>query len=492
MIVNRDTSKVAARLDIEATGDPAFDAILGGGLPARSVVIIAGQPGSGKTVLTHQLLFHAARQGKKCLYLTTLAEPAIKVMRYVQRFDFFDEALVERQIILRDLGADLRKGGEVALRNIEDLVSKHEPAFIAVDSFKAVAELLREGGSGRIMIYDLAVQLAGWGATALLVGEYSREDGRDLPEFGIADGIIQLGSERKGLTSVREIEVVKLRGAPHRTGIHFFNISSAGVSFFPRVSTPVDTREQPSPENAERLRTGIAGLDELLDGGLPRASTTVVQGGTGTGKTLLALQFLIEGASRGERGVLFTLEETPSQLRSVGRSLGWDLGALEASGHIVIRYTSPVELSTDRFLFEARSELQELGASRAVFDSLTSLSLGVPSQRRFKEMVYAITKHLRGTGVTTLMTLECVQLLGAAHLSSEGVSFLADNVVQLRYVELEGRLERAVSVLKARGIKHNSELRSMLIESDGIRVVSGRFTNLRGVLTGLPTRESDS
>ncbi len=210
-----------------------------------------------------------------------------------------------------------------------------------------------------------------------------------------------------------------------------------------------------------------------MHGGLPRRGTTLVQGGTGTGKTLLALQFLLEGARCGERGVLFTLEETASQLRAVARGFGWDLAALEDQGLIVVRYVSPVELSTDRYLYEARDELRELRASRAVFDGLTTMALGVPSDRRFKEMVYAITKHLRALGVTTLMTAEAAQLLGNTQLTGDGVSFIADNVILLRYVELDGRLERAMSVLKARGIKHASELRSFVIDTGGIRIVAG-------------------
>jgi circadian clock protein KaiC len=481
-----DISK-RARLKLETTGDTALDTILGGGIPARSVNVIAGEPGSGKTVLTHQLLFNAARQHKKCLYLTTLAEPAMKVMQYVQTFDFFDPQYLDRQIILKDLGNDMRKGTHEALAAIDQIVAQHEPAFVAIDSFKALAETLREDRAGRQSIYDLAVQLSGWGATVLLVGEYSRDEIRALPEFGIADGIIRLGSERQELTSVREIEVLKLRGAAHRTGIHFFDISYAGVQFFPRVSAPTDAqldRNAPS----DRVGSGIAGIDELVDGGWPHSSTTVLQGGTGTGKTIMALQFLIEGAKRGERGVLFTLEETPNQLRALAKSLDWDLASIEQSGHLVIKYTSPVELSTDRFLFQARDELHDLRATRAVFDSVSTLSLGVPSQRRFKEMVYALTKHLRGMGITTMMTVETVQLLGSAQLSGDGVSFLADNVIQLRYVELDGRLERALSVLKARGTKHNTELRALAIDRGGMKVVGGRFSDMRGVLTGLPSR----
>lgn len=476
-------------LEIETTGNAALDAILGGGIPSRSVVIIAGEPGAGKTVMTLQVLFHAARQGKRGLYFTTLSEPAVKVLRYMQRFEFFDPKLLDDRILMRDLGRFVREGAKALLTELELRVAKEEPDFVVIDSFKVIAELLRNDPNGRAMIYDMAVQMTGWGATTLLVGEYTREEIGSAAEFGIADGIIRLGSERQGLTSVREIEVLKLRGAAHRGGTHFFDIESQGARFFPRVSAPAETTE--SETISERAATGIAGLDELLHGGLPRNSTTLVQGGTGTGKTLLGLQFLIEGVRRGERGVMFTLEETASQLRRVGAGFGWDLASLEKQDLLVIRYTSPVELSTDRYLYEARNELQELKASRAVFDSLTTMALGVPSERRFKEMVYAITKHLRTLGATTLMTSETPQLLGATQLTGDGVSFIADNVIQLRYVEISGRLDRAMSVLKARGIKHESELREMTIDEGGIELVAGRFKDMRGVLTGIPARQDD-
>ena len=286
---------------------------------------------------------------------------------------------------------------------------------------------------------------------------------------------------------MREMEVLKLRGAGYSSGRHFFDINKAGISFYPRVSAPSDAELQPGAASRERALIGVEGLDELLGGGLPRGSATVVQGGTGTGKTLLSLSFLMEGARLGEKGVIFTLEETPDQLRSIGRSLGWDLAALEAQGRLVIKYASPVELSTDRFLYEARREVREMGATRAVFDSLTTMALGVPSDRRYKEMVYAIAKHMRGAGVTLVMTVESEQLLGNAQLTGHGVSFIADNLIQLRYVELGATLERAISVIKARGIKHDSELRSMTIGSSGLNVLKGRFKDLRGVLTGLPT-----
>ena len=162
----------------------------------------------------------------------------------------------------------------------------------------------------------------------------------------------------------------------------------------------------------ERVPTGVAGLDAMLGGGVPRASATVVQGGTGTGKTLLAMHFLLEGAQRGEPGIHFTMEETPDQLRRIAQGFGWDLRALEERKLLTLAYVSPVELSTDTFLNRARQQVQQLGARRAVLDSLTSMALGVLSERRFKELVYAMTKHFRALGVTLQMNMEIAELLG--------------------------------------------------------------------------------
>jgi circadian clock protein KaiC len=288
------------------------------------------------------------------------------------------------------------------------------------------------------------------------------------------------------------VEVLKLRGADYVTGGHFYDIGKDGLAFFPRVRAPdgiaaerAGSAGRPVSTPGERASTGVAGLDAMLGGGLPRASATVVQGGTGTGKTLLGLQFLLEGAGHGEPGIHFTLEETPDQLRAIAHGLGWDLPAFERRGLLTLSYVSPVELSTDRFLDRARQEVETLGARRAVLDSLTSMALGVPSDRRFKELVYALAKHFHARGVTLVMNMEVADLLGSAQLSGHGLSFAADNVIQLKYVEIEGRLERGLSVLKARGVRHATDVRRLSVESGGVEVGSP-FEGLRGVLTGLP------
>ena len=369
----------ALPLERLSTGSAALDAILGGGIPAGSVTVVAGEPGSGKTVFTLQALFHHARQGRKCLYFTTLSEPALKVIRYMQLFSFFDSRLIEDRIIFADLGSTLRSGGvEQALAQMIQRVEGEEPDLVAVDSFKAIHDLLPSDGHGRIFVYDLAVSMAAWGATTLLVGEYAPEDIGVAPEFAIADGIVRLSTERQELTTARQLEVLKLRGANYVTGRHFFEMGADGLTFYPRVRGPEMTVEPPV-DLADRVTTGVSGLDALLLGGLPRASATMVEGGTGTGKTLLGLHFLLEGARRGEPGILFTLEETPAQIRAIANNFGWKLAPLEAQGRLLISYTSPVELFTDRFLDVARRQIERVGARHAVLDSLTSMALGVPS-----------------------------------------------------------------------------------------------------------------
>jgi len=474
------------------TGSAAFDRILGGGIPARSINVVAGQPGAGKTLFSLQMLFALAQQGKKCLYFTTLAEPSLKLLQYMQEFEFFDEALLGRSMVFADLGSVIRrKGAEVTLGEIADRVEREAPDVVVIDSFKAVRDILGDAATLRTFVYDLAVHTASWGATTLLVGEYTDAEIASNAEIAIADGIIHFSNTRHALTSVREVEVLKLRGADYVTGSHFYEISATGLTFVPRVRGPDlasvqsgSTGERPI-SSLERVSTGVSGLDAMLSGGWPRASTTVVQGGTGTGKTLLGLQFLLEGARRGEAGILFMLEETPDQLRGFALSLGWDLRLLEDSGLLTLSYVSPVELSPDKFLARARLDVERLAARHAVLDSLTSMALGVPSERRFKELVYALAKDFHARGISLQMNLEVADLLGTGQLSGHGVSFAADNVVQLKYVEIDGHLQRGISVLKARGVPHATDVRRLSVEPGGVQV-GGTFAGLRGVLTGLP------
>lgn len=483
------------RLERLSTGVPALDDVLGGGIPTRSITVLSGEPGSGKTVLALQMIFHAAREGKKALYFTTLSEPSLKLVRHMQGFSFFDPRLLDERVSVIDLGSTLRAHDPAAaLALVAERVEKDEPDLVVIDSYKAVHDLCEEPIRTRTLTYDLAVQMASWGATTFLVGEYSRDDQRDLPEFSIADGIVRMGSAPQDLTRIRELEIQKLRGSAYVPGIHFYELDGDGLRFFPRVRAPADAGPERAPASGRRpsVSTGVAELDGLLSGGFPAASATTLLGGTGTGKTLLGLHFIAEGARRGESGIFFSLEESPDQLREIAAAFPLDFAAHEARKLVKLHYTAPIEISTDRFLFEALQEVARTGARRVVLDSLTSLSLGAVSERRYKELVYALGKHLRRLDVTLVATMEIPELLGSGQLSGHGISFACDNVVQLRYVEIGGRLDRAISVIKARGVDVNTEVRGMTIGSRGVEVsASPPYRDMRGVLTGVPTSIRD-
>jgi circadian clock protein KaiC len=441
----------------------------------------------GKTVFALQLLFHFARQNKRAAFFTTLSEPSIKLIRYMQQFAFFDAELLNERVTFVDLGSALLDDGpQRALEVMKQHVEEHGSDFVVIDSFKAVHDLLETNAPlSRRLVYELAVWLAAWGATTVLVGEYEREDMARLPEFAIADGIIRLTSERQELTAFRQIEILKLRGADYVTGLHFFEMGHDGLTFFPRVRAP-DYRGDGAVMSAqERVTTGLAELDAMFGGGPLRSSTTLVEGGTGTGKTLLGLRFLLAGIERGERGVHLGLEETPDQLRGLGATLGWDLLGAESKGQLRFSYRSPVELSTDRYLDQARQQIAELGAQRVVLDGLSSLALGVSSERRFKELVYASAKHFRSAGATVYMTLELEEELGTGSLGGRAISSLADNVILLRHLEVQDRLERAVLVLKARGTAHESGIRHFSIDARGPHV-GGSFAEVRDAARAAP------
>lgn len=451
------------------TGDPALDQLIDGGVPRGSVNVVAGEPGAGKTILALQTIFEAARDGKDCVYFTAVGEPPLKLFRYMERFSFYAADLLDR-VQFVDLGDALRAGPPQALEAITGYLAATEPELVVFDTFRGIDELVQASGASRSFVFDLCSLLAGFGATTYLVGEYTDAEIFGSPVFGIADGVVRLGKQRVELTTIREIEIVKMRGTSFVPGRHFFEISSAGIRCFPRVRAPEHVDVRPTSPR-DRDETGIAGLDAMLGGGFPRASATLVQGATGTGKTLLSLAWLMAGLQKGETGVFFALEETLDQLRGNAEGFGWDLPALERAGTLRMIYTSPVELSTDLFLESARVVLAQTRAKRAVFDSLTSMELGVPSQRRFRELVFALTKHARAFGTSLWMTAEAAEFMGSPLLASPTkVSFAADNIVQLRYLEKDGELARGITIVKARGMRHTTGMQALTIDERGIRV----------------------
>lgn len=488
MTTDRDEARQAQRLHIPVlpTGIPGLDAVLGGGLPELSFNVIAGGAGTGKSVLAHQILHAVATPERPALFFSVYGESIVKVLRYKQQFDFFDPTRVGRDVFYFDLSDAVREGGAgPVIEAITREVQARSPAIVAIDSFGAITELGPSGTSGaRSFAHDLAVRLASWDTTSLLIEDEPGEKLAASPELAIADGVLWLEQQARQNAVTRKLQVVKMRGLSPLAGRHTFRVDQGGVHVYPRLS-PLDTEQKARPEG--RAGFGVEGLDAMLRGGVPEGQACLIAGSSGTGKTLLALHYIMEGARRGEPTVMVAFEERPEEHVRKARSFGWDLEALQAQGLLGIISLRPVDLSVDEVLVEVQQAVSELGAKRVVVNSISGFELAISSAEKeeFHEGLYRLVANLTNRGITVVLTTEISDLFGDVRITTYGASFIADNILLLRYVELDSALRKVMTVVKMRTSDHDKELRQYRIDEHGV-TVEAPFTEYSGVLTGNP------
>ncbi len=444
-----------------ATGVPNLDALLSGGLPAGAVVVIGGPPGSGKTVLAQQIGFHAATPEHKAIYFGTLSEPTAKTLRHLSQFGSFDAAkLASGAVEFVDLGVILRADGlGQAAALLLDHVKSARPAFVIVDSFKVFDDLARSREELRKFSYEIAVGLMAWNATTLLLGEYSTEDLATNPLFSIVDGLVLLSQEPRSGEVQRTLQILKMRGTAHAREPHAFELDARGIDVYaPRLTK----RLEPSRPDPQRCRTGLAKLDVLLGEGIPRGSSLLVAGVAGTGKTVLLLEFLYRGALAGERGVIFTFEETPERLRAAARGLGWDLDPLLASGMLSIRFVPQPDILVERHLRLVERHATEIGARRIAIDSLSVYLHRVTDPQVAREKVFQLATIVANLGAVGLFATDVPY--GADQISRFGVEeTVVDGVILLSSIgEGLGR-QRYLEVYKLRDTAHLKGRHSMEI-----------------------------
>ncbi|MEO6824852.1 MAG: ATPase domain-containing protein, partial [Nitrosospira sp.] len=359
------------------TGVPGLDNLLGGGLPEFSFNLIAGTPGTGKTTLAHQMMFSLANADNRALFFTVLGEPALKMLRYQQQFDFFDIDKINASIRFVNLSADLVEGNfERVLMRIAQEVKDYGPSFVFVDSFRSVVQSVKQGDVSELQrfIQQLGMQMTSWQATTFLIGEYLTAESESSPVFTVADGILWLSQNLHRNSMVRKMQVVKIRGQAQALGLHTFRISDHGIEVFPRAiigqDETVEPEMQPSMRD-ERVAMGTPGLDDMLGGGLLRGYSLLVVGPSGSGKTILATEFLAEGVRRGEAGVIAAFEKSPSQLLST------QLSSLIKAGKVGAIDTRSLDLSIDETLQDLIEMIGRMQAKRLVIDSLSGFELAL-------------------------------------------------------------------------------------------------------------------
>ncbi len=474
------------------TGVRGLDEILGGGIPEFSFNIIAGMPGCGKTTMAHQILFANATVKKPALYFTVVGEPALKMLRYQQQFSFFDESKlgeVVRFINLSDLV--LNQDLNAVLAEIIKQVTAANPGIVVVDSFRTVMrKALATAGEMEMQsfIQQLTQFLTSWEATTFLVGEYGEEEARGNPLFTIADGLFWLSQKVERNSVVRKLQILKVRGQDSVPGLHTIRISDAGLQAFSR--TLGFDRKKANPARRRRLSMGIPELDKMMGGGVLEGDSLLIAGPSGTGKTALATQFISAGLRAGEPAVMTIFEERPKGYTDRADSFGLNLKTPLEKGTLEIIYLRPLDLSVDEIMQEILDAVERVGAKRLVIDSLVSLEMALaPGFREdFRESLYRLIVALTGAGVTILSTVETEDTFTGFTFSHYTISFLTDDIIRLRYVEIDGQLRKVMVIIKMRGGNHSKDIREYVITNKGVVVIRPRSTDYDGLTTGIPER----
>lgn len=450
-------------IDRIRSGHARLDTLLGGGLPANGINLIIGHPGTGKTILAEQYLFHNATEDHPGVYLSTMSEPFDKILRYGQSLTFFDTGAIGKSIFYDDLGEVVKDDGlPGVVDRLDQILKEQRPRFVVIDSFKALRSFAIDEATFRRFLHDLAGRLTTVAASSFWIGEYDRNQAADAPEFAVADAIIALHVNRTAERELRVLQVLKLRGSGFRTGEHAYRIGPDGLNVFPRLADEAETESYTL--GTQRVSTGIPALDETIGDGYWPGAVTLIAGPTGAGKTLMGLHFLFHGADNGEPGVLATFQENPTQLARIASSFGWDFG--KSGVHVLGR--SPVDLYVDEWVYDVLDCVERTKARRVVIDSLGDLMFASPDDIRFRELMYSLSQRLGRLGVSLMMTHESVELFRVTRLSEIGMSHLADNVVVLQYLRAESEVKRALLVLKTRASDHHPEIREFKIRPEGI------------------------
>ncbi len=476
---------------IIATGNAGLDQVLRGGLPKDRLYLLEGTPGSGKTTLGLQFLFEGVRQGESVLYITLsetseelrcVAESHGWSLDGVHLFELSAADAVlggaQEQTILHPWESELGDTIELIQARVDEL----QPRRLVFDSLSEMRLLAQDPLRYRRQVLALKQFFAGRGLTVLLVDDLTASGGeRDNHLHSLCHGVLTL--ERLTLdfgAARRRLQIQKLRGVDFIAGYHDFVLRRGGLEIYPRMTAAGHYQEfvgQPVPSN-------IADMDALLHGGPLRGTSTLITGPAGTGKTTLALQYVTAACARGERCAVYEFDERIGTLLKRAESMGMPLHRYIDEGLLVVHQIDPAELSPGEFAWRVRRDVDEKDCRLLVMDSLNGYLAAMPQEQHLILQMHELLSYLSQSGVVTFLINPQHGLVGTM-TSSLDISYIADTVVLIRFFEAQGRLRKAISILKHRGGGHEDAIRELRIDTRGIRV-GQPLVDFRGVLTGTP------
>ena len=456
-----------------------------GGFITGAVYIVRGTPGAGKTILANQMCFNHARSGGRALFVTLLAESHSRMLQHMERLDFYEPGVIPDQLYYISAFSVLEEEGLDGLMNLlRREMRTHKATLLILDGLIAVEETSKSDREFRKFIHEFQAHVATFDCTALLLTNGNRSDHH--PEHTMVDGLITLVDTAINKHKQRELEVMKFRGSGALRGRHPFRITDAGVVVYPRTEALLATPSRPDDATNNKVSVGVPKLDEMLEGGIPEGTTTLLLGASGTGKTTLGLHFLSR-SSADEPGLMFGFYETRERLMLNASTLGLDLRGMIERGDVEVIWRPVTEQILDDLAGTLMDAVRRRGVKRVVIDGLNGFNESSDVRARVLHVFSALASELKALGVTMILTAETRNIVGPAiEMPFSGLSSVAENVLLLRFVEYRARIYRLLSILKVRGNGFDPALREFHISGEGIDLLD-TFEGASSILTGFGT-----
>jgi circadian clock protein KaiC len=445
--------------------------------------MVRGGPGSGKTILGTHFLSYAAERGERCL-LITFGESEAELRRNAERLGFqldnvsFLDLSPDSSSFAQGQDYDIFPPSEVEreplTRRIREEVAAQTPSRVFVDGLTQLRHLTANSFQFRKEALAFLRFLCEIGSTVLFSSESNEAPDEDL-QF-ISDAVIELSLEE----GWRRVSVVKFRGSDFRAGRHTLRLGARGMTVFPRLLPD----EFAVPFSPEQIPFGVPELDQMTHGGLERGTITILTGPSGVGKSTLGMQFVREAASRGERSVVYLFEEWRESLLRRCEAIQIPVRDMLDEGTLSVVHVEPLHYTADEFALMVRDEVEKRAARIVMIDSVAGYRLSLRDEDLVAHL-HALAKYLQNMGVAVLLINEVESIIGDFKATDVGVSYMADNIIFIRYLERHGEIAKAMGVLKKRLSDFEKTLRELTITSEGLKV-GPKLSAMRGILTGMP------